>query len=144
MSSVGALPSIDEHGIVTLMVLYLSAVFDTIDHDVLFSRMESTLGITGPALEWSRSYLSGRNIRVQKDDWFAASQEILWSLPQGSVLGPLLFLVYLPPLGILIRSLGLEHRAHADDTRSWSTSLCNHRWATMQAPESSKQCLQSG
>ena len=45
------LTSIDQHGIVILILLDLSAAFDTIDHDVLFSRMESTLGITGPALE---------------------------------------------------------------------------------------------
>ena len=52
--------SIDQYGIVILILLDLSAAFDTIDHDVLFSRMESTLGITGPALEWFRSYLGDR------------------------------------------------------------------------------------
>ena len=46
------LTSIDRHGIVILILLGLTAAFDTIDIDVLFSRMESTLGITGPALEW--------------------------------------------------------------------------------------------
>ena len=110
------LTSIDQHGIVILILLDLSAAFDTIDHDVLFSRMESTLGITGPALEWFRSYLGDRTLRVQIDDSFSASQEILWSVPQGSVLGPLLFLIYLLPLGILIRKHGLELHAYADDT----------------------------
>ena len=57
--------SIDQHGIVILILLDLSAAFDTIDHDVLFSRMESTLGITGPALEWFRSYLGDGTLRVQ-------------------------------------------------------------------------------
>ena len=79
--------------------------------------MESTLGITGPALEWFRSYLGDRTLRVQIDDSFSASQEILWSVPQGSVLGPLLFLIYLLPLGILIRKHGLELHAYADDTQ---------------------------
>ena len=120
------LTSIDQHGIVILILLDLSAAFDTIDHDVLFSRMESTLGITGPALEWFRSYLGDRTLRVQIDDSFSASQEILWSVPQGSVLGPLLFLIYLLPLGILIRKHGLELHAYADDTQLYtvdSTSL---------------------
>ena len=111
------LTSIDQHGIVILILLDLSAAFDTIDHDVLFSRMESTLGITGPALEWFRSYLGDCTLRVQIDDSFSASQEILWSVPQGSVLGPLLFLIYLLPLGILIRKHGLELHAYADDTQ---------------------------
>ena len=79
--------------------------------------MGSTLGITGPALEWFRSYLGDRTLRVQIDDSFSASQEILWSVPQGSVLGPLLFLIYLLPLGILIRKHGLELHAYADDTQ---------------------------
>ena len=111
------LTSIDQHGIVILILLDLSVAFDTIDHDVLFSRMESTLGITGPALEWFRSYLGDRTLRVQIDDSFSASQVILWSVPQGSVLGPLLFLIYLLPLGILIRKHGLELHAYADDTQ---------------------------
>ena len=111
------LTSIDQHGIVILILLDLSAAFDTIDHDVLFSRMESTLGITGPALEWFRSYLGDRTLRVQIDDSFSTSQEILWSVPQGSVLGPLLFLIYLLHLGILIRRHGLELHVYADDTQ---------------------------
>ena len=111
------LTSIDQHGIVILILLDLSAAFDTIDHDVLFSRMESTLGITGQALEWFRSYLGDRTLRVHIDDSFSASQEILWFVPQGSVLGPLLFLIYLLPLGILIRKHGLELHAYADDTQ---------------------------
>ena len=56
------LTSIDQHGIIILILLNLSAAFDTIDHDVLFSKMESSLGITGPALEWFRSYLGDRTL----------------------------------------------------------------------------------
>ena len=107
------LTNIEQHGIVMLILLDLSAAFDTIDHDVLFSLMESTMGITGPALEWFRSYLGDRTLRLPIYDSFSASQEILWS--QGSVLGPLLFMIYLLPLGILIRKHGLE--LHADDTQ---------------------------
>ena len=56
------LTSIDQHRIAVLILLNLSAAFDIIDHDVLFSRTESTLGITGPALEWFRSYLGDRTL----------------------------------------------------------------------------------
>ena len=87
------LTSIDQHGIVILVMLDLSAVFDTIDHDILFSRMENTLGITGQALAWFKSYLSGRTLRIKIDKSFSELQDILWSVPQGSVLGPLLFLI---------------------------------------------------
>ena len=111
------LTSIDQHGVVILVMLDLSAAFDTIDHDILFDRMENTLGITGPALDWFRSYLSGRTLRIQIDKSFSELQDILWSVPQGSVLGPFLSLIYLLPLGILIRKHGLELHIYADDTQ---------------------------
>ena len=111
------LTSIDQHGIVILVMLDLSAVLDTIDHDILFSRMENTLGITGQALAWFKSYLSGWTLRIKIDKSFSELQDILLSVPQGSVLGPLLFLIYLLPLGKLIRKYGLELHIYADDTQ---------------------------
>ena len=111
------LTSIDQHGVVILVMLDLSAAFDTIDHDILFSRMENTLGITGQALAWFKSYLSGRTLHIKIDKSFSELQDILWSVPQGSVLGPLLFLIYLLPLGKLIRKQGLELHIYADDTQ---------------------------
>ena len=83
------------------------------------------MGITGP--EWFCPYLGDRTLRVRIDDSFSASQEILWSVPQGSVLGPLLFLIYLLPLGILIRKHGLELHAYADDTQHISIKPINQR-----------------
>ena len=111
------LTSIDQHGIVILVMLDLSAAFDTIDHDILFSRMENTLGITGQALASFKSYVSGRTRRIKIDKSFSELQDMLWSVPQGSVLGPLLFLIYLLPLGKLIRKHGLELHIYEDDTQ---------------------------
>ena len=71
------LTSIDQHGVVILVMLDLSAAFDTIDHDILFSRMENTLGITGQALAWFKSYLSGRTLRIKIDKSFSELQDIL-------------------------------------------------------------------
>ena len=101
------LTNIDQHGVVIMVMLDLSAAFDTIDHDTLFSRMKNTLGITGQALAWFKSYLSGRTIHIKIDKSFSELQDILWSVPQGSVFGPLLFLIYLLPLGKFIRKHGL-------------------------------------
>ena len=77
------LTSIDQHGVVILVMLDLSAAFDTIDHDILFSRMENTLGITGQALAWFKSYLSGRTLRIKIDKSFSELQDILWSATTG-------------------------------------------------------------
>ena len=111
------LTSIDQHRIVILVMLDLSAAFDTIDHDILFSRMEKTLGITGQALAWFTSYQSGRTLRIKIDKSFSELQDIMWYVPQGSVLRPLLFLIYPLPLGKLIRKHGLELHIYADGTQ---------------------------
>ena len=111
------LTSIVQHRIVILVMLNLSAAFNTIDHDILFSRMENTLRTTGQDFAWFKYYLSGRTLRIKIDKSFAELQDILWSVPGGSVLGPLLFLIYLLPLGILIRKHGLELHIYADDTQ---------------------------
>ena len=113
------LTSIDQHRVVILVMLDLSATFDTIDHDILFSRIEDTQlqGITGQALDLFKSYLSGRTLRIKIEKSFSELQYILWSVPQGSVLRPLLFLIYFLPLGKLIRKHGLELHIYADDTQ---------------------------
>ena len=96
---------------------YSIAAFDTIDHSILLSRMESVLGVKGSALQWFKSYLLGRKQRIKINDDFSENQEILWSVPHGSVLGALLFLVYIIPLAQLIRSYVLNNHGYADDTQ---------------------------
>ena len=107
----------DQGGAAILVLLDLSAAFDTIDHSILLSRMESVLGVKGSALQWFKSYLLGRKQRIKINDDFSENQEILWSVPQGSVLGALLFLIYIIPLAQLIRSYGLNNHGYADDTQ---------------------------
>ena len=111
------LRTLDQGGAAILVLLDLSAAFDTIDHSILLSRMESVLGVRGSALQWFKSYLLGRKQRIKINDDFSENQEILWSVPQGSVLGALLFLIYIIPLAQLIRSYGLNNHGYADDTQ---------------------------
>ena len=80
---------------VTLLVLLdLSAAFDTVDHNVLLSRLHSKFGISGTALEWFRSYLNGRSQRVMVQGNLSQSLNLDFGVPQGSCLGPLLFTIY--------------------------------------------------
>ena len=111
------LRTLDQGGAAILVLLDLSAAFDTIDHSILLSRMESVLGVKGSALQWFKSYLLCRKQRIKINDDFSENQEILWSVPQGSVLGALLFLIYIIPLAQLIRSYGLNNHGYADDTQ---------------------------
>ena len=81
-----------------LVLLDLSAAFDTIDHDNLFCILEKYVGICGNALKLIKSYFSNRTQRVQIDNVLSVLANIICGVPQGSVLGPLKFCLYLLPL----------------------------------------------
>ena len=85
--------------VITLICLLdLSAAFDTIDHDILLTRLSSWFGIHGSVLNWFKSYLSSRTFCVKCNDCFSSLHTSLYGVPQGSVLGPLLFIMYTTPL----------------------------------------------
>ena len=92
--------NVENQSSTVLVLLDLSAAFDTIDLSVLFDRVENIIGIEGIALNWFRSYLGGgRSQRIQIGDVISLiSVVLLFGVPQGSVLGPLLFLIYMLPL----------------------------------------------
>jgi len=85
-----------------LVLLDLSAAFDTIDHNILLNRLENYVGISGSALAWFKSYLSDRYQFVAVNEEIHPSQ-VQYGVPQGSVVGPLLFTLYMLPLGDIIR-----------------------------------------
>ena len=85
-----------------LVLLDLSAAFDTIDHDTLFVILEKYVGITGSALQLLKSYFSDRSQRVLIDDVMSGAANLVCGVSQGSVLGPLKFCLYLLPLGAIL------------------------------------------
>ena len=83
---------------VTILVLLdLSAAFDTIDHSLLISRF-SNIGIAGNALKWFTSYISDRNSSILINGHISSPRNISYGVPQGSVLVPILFNIYLLPI----------------------------------------------
>ena len=102
--------SAQDHGELTaLLLLDLSAAFDTIDHDLLLSRLTKWFGIDGLVLQWVRSYLTGRSQLVKVNGVLSTPQLLLCGVPQGSVLGPLLSTMYTTPLSSIITVFGLKH-----------------------------------
>ena len=98
--------------------LDFSKAFDTVNHDILLEKLKH-YGIQGCALSWFRSYLSNRPQYVTYNGTTSMSQTIKCGVPQGSILGPLLFLIYINDLGnVCINTMPL---LFADDTNLFAS-----------------------
>ena len=103
---------------VTLLVLLdLSAAFDTVDHPIMLERLQTKLGVSGIVRDWFCSYLSGRSQRISINGSLSDKFDLDCGVPQGSCLGPLLFSIYVSKLfDIIERHLPTAH-SYADDSQ---------------------------
>ena len=96
--------------------LDLSAAFDTLDHELLLSILETSLGFKDKVLSFLNSYLSSRSQKVLIDGQYSMPRTIKTGVPRGIILGPVLFSCYLVPLEVLFERLELNYHFYADDT----------------------------
>ena len=119
------LAAIDQKDAMCLILLDLSAAFDMVNHEMLLNHLKFRFGITNTVLKWIESYLTGRyqsviigganDLAQKRSDKARLAQEV----PQGSVLGPILFTLYITPLGDVCTKHGVIFHSYADDQQNY-------------------------
>jgi hypothetical protein len=99
-----------------VVVLDFSAAFDTVDHDILLHRLSCTFNFSGIVIKWFHSYLSNRFQCVRFNSCTSSPFSLLCGVPQGSVLGPRLYSLYVSPISEIVELYKLSHHMYADDT----------------------------
>ena len=97
------------------MLLDLSAAFDTVNPQVLLERLKIMFGLTGTVINWITSYLLGRFQKVVVGDANSSAVPLSCGPPQGSILGPTLFMLYTTPLGKICNKHAVTYHLYADD-----------------------------
>jgi hypothetical protein len=104
-----------------VLLIDLSAAFDTVDIDKLLNILENDIGIRGTALIWFESFLRGRTQCVKIENFLSDTLPVLFGVPQGSVLGPILFNIYASSLSLVIRNFGFNTSGYADDNNAYNS-----------------------
>ena len=109
---------------VTLLgLLDMSAAFDCVDHWILLDCLQAAFGIESAALEWIRLFLTGRTQQIAYNDERSTTSAVLYGVPQGSVLGPLLYVLYTAPLFDIIAQHQVDVHQYADDIQLYLSVL---------------------
>jgi hypothetical protein len=133
--------ALDEGDGILLLLTDLSAAFDTVDHSILLERMSSLIGVRGTALQWITSYLESRTQCVSVGGEVSDTVPLTTGVPQGSVLGPLLFLCYILPLGCVIDRHSLPRHGFADDGQTYVRFKLGQLTSLHQAISKLESCV---
>jgi hypothetical protein len=112
--------AIDDGNVSILVLLDLSAAFDTVDHQTLVEVLNKRFGIDGTVLTWYRSYLADRTQTYLVGDKRSVTSSLTYGVPQGSVLGPQEFIAYTEDIATRLACRGVKHHLFADDKQAYA------------------------
>ena len=115
---------LDQKRVVVLVMLDLSSAFDIIDHGIMLTHLEHSFGVTAEALDWMRSYISGRTQCVSVGPATSFNAHLCCGVAQGSVLEPKLYCIYTKPVGDKVKKHNRRYHCYADDTQMQEYSTC--------------------
>ena len=110
----------DQNQCTLLVMLDLSAAFDTVNHSILIKRLETQVGLQGTVIDWTKSYLQDRTQSVMITNCCSTKKTKDCDVPQGSVLGPDDYSDFTVPLGDLIRNHCIIPSFYADDSQKYT------------------------
>ncbi len=109
--------STDAGHTVALILLDLSSAFDLIDHSSLLSCLKNCAGLRGTVLNWFQSFLTNRKFSVRTGQYTSSSAPLTCGVPQGSILAPTLFIMYMLQMGSILKKHDIYFHLYADDTQ---------------------------
>ena len=133
--------AVDDNKSVILLLLDLSSAFDTVDHSIVLSRFSHRFGIKGYALAWFDSHLKSQTVCANWRLSIITTFFLAHGLPQGSVLGPLLYLLYTSPIADIINLHSLQYHLCADDSQLYISFKTDCFADLAQAKSSVELCV---
>ena len=130
--------SLDSNESSFLIFLNLSSAFNTVDHNILLTTLRKKYGISGIVLQWFQSYLSNRNYRVKIGKCYSKGLFLSFGVPQGSILGPILFILYISDIEHIAKYYGFRVHIYADDSQLYISFV---RYDILSTVSNIEHCL---